>query len=50
MKKYYNPSECSLAVGNILVHTVSRDKNYKYNYLQGRPKNAFVHVVCGGIL
>lgn len=49
MKKYYNPRECSLSVGNILIHTVSRDKDYKYNYLSGRPKNAFVHIVCGGI-
>ena len=50
MKKYYNPAECSLSVGNIHVHTVRRDKDYKYSYLMGRPKNAFVHIVSGGIL
>ena len=49
MKQYYNPRECSLSVGNIYIYTVRRDKNYRYNYLNGRPKNAFVHIERGGI-
>lgn len=50
MKFQYNLQEPNFRVGNIDVQVVSRPKNYKHSFRNGREKHGFIYIVSGKML
>ena len=49
MKFQYYLKEPLFRVGDIDVQSVSRPKNYKHSFKNGREKHGFICVTCGQI-
>jgi len=49
MKYQYNLHDPMFRVGNIDIQSVSRPKNYKHSFRNGREKHGFIYVVSGGM-
>ena len=50
MKFQYNLQDPNFRVGNIDVQVVSRPKNYKHSFRNGREKHGFIYIVSGKML
>ena len=50
MKYIYNLQEPSFTVDNIDIQKVSRPKNYRHSYRNGRTKHGFIYTVSGRML
>jgi hypothetical protein len=50
MKFQYSFQEPDFRVGNIDVQSISRPKNYKHSFRNGREKHGFIHIANGKML
>lgn len=47
MRYEYNLQKPSFEISQIDILTVTRDKNYRHSYMDGRPYHAFIYTECG---
>lgn len=47
MRYEYNLQKPSFEISQIDILKVTRDKNYRHSYIEGRPQHAFIYTECG---